>query len=60
MEEKSVQDEFKDPCRKQFISAVKSMRFLVKWHDKEALFEELRKVIDGEKQIKLRKDNENI
>ena len=50
--EKSVQDEFKAPCKKAFAQAVQSMKFLVKWHDKEALFQELRDVVEGRKNIK--------
>jgi hypothetical protein len=50
-----VQDEFKAPCRQRFKNAVKAMKFLIKWHDEDALFDELRKVVNGEKELK----NEN-
>jgi len=52
MEEKSVQDEIKAPCRQRFTKAVECMQFLKKWHNEDALFEELRKVVDGEKNLK--------
>ena len=50
--EKSVQDEFKTPCKKAFTQAVESMIFLVKWHDNDALFRELRDVVEQKKGLK--------
>jgi len=48
----SVQDEFKTPCKKAFAQAVESMKFLVRWHDKESLFQELRDVVEQKKSLK--------
>jgi len=50
--EKSIQDEFKAPCRQRFKNAVKAMKFLVQWHDKDALFEELMAVVDSKRELK--------
>lgn len=52
LKETSVQDEFKMPCQTQFETAVEAMKFLIQYHDENSLFDELRKVVDDEVELK--------
>ena len=47
----SVQAEFGRPCRRQFAGAVEAMRYLVRFHDPDAMYSELRRVVEGKKEI---------